>query len=161
MSRSSTVEHTTDNRVMEVRFFPRQPCQQGKCPTDSHKVGLVGALPTAGTSLGRWRSGPTHRSAKPENRGFESHSSLHFSERYIMSDQIISEELMQYITRIETINAEIDEKKIDRKEVYSELKSVGYVPKTVRQIIRLRKLEAHVRLEEEALLDTYKNAVGL
>lgn len=78
-----------------------------------------------------------------------------------MSDQIISEELMQYITRIETIDAEIDEKKIDRKEVYSELKSVGYVPKTVRQIIRLRKLEAHVRLEEEALLDTYKNAVGL
>jgi uncharacterized protein (UPF0335 family) len=79
----------------------------------------------------------------------------------IMSDTIISEELMQYITRIETIEAELEEKKIDRKEVYSELKSVGYVPKTVRQIIRLRKLEAHVRLEEEALLDTYKNAVGL
>lgn len=78
-----------------------------------------------------------------------------------MSDQIISEELMQYITRIETIEAELEEKKIDRKEVYAELKSVGYVPKTVRQIIRLRKLEAHVRMEEEALLDTYKNAVGL
>jgi uncharacterized protein (UPF0335 family) len=78
-----------------------------------------------------------------------------------MSDQIISEELMQYITRIETIEAELEEKKIDRKEVYAELKSVGYVPKTVRQIVRLRKLEAHVRLEEEALLDTYKNAVGL
>ena len=78
-----------------------------------------------------------------------------------MSDQIISDELMQYITRIETIEAELEEKKIDRKEVYAELKSVGYVPKTVRQIIRLRKLEAHVRMEEEALLDTYKNAVGL
>jgi uncharacterized protein (UPF0335 family) len=78
-----------------------------------------------------------------------------------MSDTIISEELMQYITRIETIEAELEEKKTDRKEVYSELKSVGYVPKTVRQIVRLRKLEAHVRLEEEALLDTYKNAVGL
>ena len=78
-----------------------------------------------------------------------------------MSDQIISEELMQYITRIETIEAELEEKKIDRKEVYAELKSVGYVPKTVRQIVRLRKLEEHVRMEEEALLDTYKNAVGL
>ena len=78
-----------------------------------------------------------------------------------MSDQIISEELMQYITRIETIEAELEEKKTDRKEVYAELKSVGYVPKTVRQIVRLRKLEAHVRMEEEALLDTYKNAVGL
>jgi len=78
-----------------------------------------------------------------------------------MSDVIISDELMQYITRIETIDAEIDEKKIDRREVYSELKSVGYVPKTVRQIVRLRKLEDHVRMEEEALLDTYKNAVGL
>ncbi len=78
-----------------------------------------------------------------------------------MSDQIISDELMQYITRIETIEAELEEKKIDRKEVYAELKSVGYVPKTVRQIVRLRKLEDHVRMEEEALLDTYKNAVGL
>ena len=78
-----------------------------------------------------------------------------------MSDQIISDELMQYITRIETIEAELEEKKIDRKEVYAELKSVGYVPKTVRQIVRLRKLEEHVRQEEEALLDTYKNAVGL
>ena len=78
-----------------------------------------------------------------------------------MSDQIISDELMQYITRIETIEAELEEKKTDRKEVYSELKSVGYVPKTVRQIVRLRKLEEHVRMEEEALLDTYKNAVGL
>jgi len=78
-----------------------------------------------------------------------------------MSDQIISDELMQYITRIETIESELEEKKIDRKEVYAELKSVGYVPKTVRQIVRLRKLEEHVRMEEEALLDTYKNAVGL
>jgi uncharacterized protein (UPF0335 family) len=78
-----------------------------------------------------------------------------------MSDVIISDELMQYITRIETIEAELEEKKTDRKEVYSELKSVGYVPKTVRQIVRLRKLEDHVRMEEEALLDTYKNAVGL
>lgn len=78
-----------------------------------------------------------------------------------MSDVIISDELMQYITRIETIEAELQEKKIDRKEVYAELKSVGYVPKTVRQIVRLRKLEDHVRMEEEALLDTYKNAVGL
>ena len=78
-----------------------------------------------------------------------------------MSDQIISDELMQYITRIETIETELEEKKIDRKEVYAELKSVGYVPKTVRQIVRLRKLEEHVRMEEEALLDTYKNAVGL
>jgi len=78
-----------------------------------------------------------------------------------MSDVIISDELMQYITRIETIEAELEEKKTDRREVYSELKSVGYVPKTVRQIVRLRKLEDHVRMEEEALLDTYKNAVGL
>jgi uncharacterized protein (UPF0335 family) len=78
-----------------------------------------------------------------------------------MSDTIISDELMQYILRIETIEAELQEKKIDRKEVYAELKSVGYVPKTVRQIVRLRKLEEHVRMEEEALLDTYKNAVGL
>ena len=74
---------------------------------------------------------------------------------------IISDELLQYITRIENIEVEIDEKKIDHKAVYSELKGEGYIPKTVRQIVRLRKLETHIRQEEEALLETYKIAVGL
>lgn len=78
-----------------------------------------------------------------------------------MSDIIAVDQLRQFIERIETIEAEIDEKKTDRKEVYSELKGEGFDVKAVRKIVRLRKLEAHVRQEEDMILDTYRNAVGV
>ena len=38
---------------------------------------------------------------------------------------------------------------------------LGYDTKTIRAIVRLRKMESHVRQEAEALLDTYKAALGL
>ena len=40
-------------------------------------------------------------------------------------------------------------------------KARGYDTKTMRAIVRLRKMENHVRQEAEALLDTYKAALGL
>ena len=49
----------------------------------------------------------------------------------------------------------------DIKDVYSEAKSTGYDPKIMRQIVRLRKLKPDDRREMEAILDTYKNALGL
>ena len=78
-----------------------------------------------------------------------------------MSDIIAVDQLRQFIERIETIEDEIDEKKTDRKEVYSELKGEGFDAKAVRKIVRLRKLEAHVRQEEDMILDTYRTAVGV
>ena len=49
----------------------------------------------------------------------------------------------------------------DIKDVYAEAKARGYDPKTMRTVVRLRKMEKHVREESEALLDTYKAALGL
>jgi len=40
-------------------------------------------------------------------------------------------------------------------------RSRGYDPKTMRTVVRLRKMENHARQEAEALLDTYKAALGL
>jgi len=78
-----------------------------------------------------------------------------------MSDIIAVDQLRLFIERIETIEAEIDEKKTDRKEVYSELKGEGFDAKAVRAIVRLRKKEAHIRQEEDMILDTYRNAIGI
>jgi uncharacterized protein (UPF0335 family) len=78
-----------------------------------------------------------------------------------MSDIIAVDQLRLFIERIENIEAEIDVKKIDLKEVYSELKGEGFDTKAVRKIVRLRKLEAHVRQEEDMILDTYRSAVGV
>lgn len=78
-----------------------------------------------------------------------------------MSDIVAVDKLRQFIERIETIEAELDEKKSDRKDVYSELKGEGFDTKAVRKIVRLRKMEAHIRQEEDMILETYRNAVGV
>jgi uncharacterized protein (UPF0335 family) len=41
------------------------------------------------------------------------------------------------------------------------MKSQGFDTKTVKRIIKLRKMEPHARVEAEALLSTYMDAVGM
>jgi uncharacterized protein (UPF0335 family) len=65
------------------------------------------------------------------------------------------------IERIERLEEEKKGIADDIKDVYGEAKSTGYDPKIMRQIVRLRKLAPDDRREMEAILDTYKNALGL
>jgi uncharacterized protein (UPF0335 family) len=74
---------------------------------------------------------------------------------------VAAEELRLLIERIERLEEEKKAIADDVKDVYGEAKSRGYDPKTMRAIVRLRKMENHVREEAEALLDTYKAALGL
>lgn len=74
---------------------------------------------------------------------------------------VAGEQLRQFIERIERL--EEDKKNIgeDIKEVYAEAKSTGFDAKIMRQIIRIRKMDASERQEQEALLDLYKHALGM
>ena len=65
------------------------------------------------------------------------------------------------IERIETLEAEKQGIADDVKDTYSEAKSRGYDTKIMRQIVRLRKMEAHARQEADMLLDTYRAALGI
>ena len=47
------------------------------------------------------------------------------------------------------------------RDVYAEAKAVGYDPKMMREIIRLRKMKPDDRAQMEMILDTYKAALGL
>ena len=65
------------------------------------------------------------------------------------------------IERIERLEEEKKGIGDDIKDVYNEGKAVGYDTKIMRQIIRLRKMKPDDRREMEAILDTYKNALGI
>ena len=65
------------------------------------------------------------------------------------------------IERIERLEEEKKGMADDIRDVYNESKSQGYDIKTMRTIVRLRKMEKNARDEAEALLDTYKAALGL
>jgi uncharacterized protein (UPF0335 family) len=78
-----------------------------------------------------------------------------------MTESIAADELRLLIERIERLEEEKKSFADDIRDVYSEAKSRGYDAKIMRQIVRLRKMESHDRQEMEAILDTYKAALGL
>ena len=47
------------------------------------------------------------------------------------------------------------------KEVFSKAKFMRYYPKIMRKILYLRKMNIGERLEQEAILNTFMNALGI
>lgn len=78
-----------------------------------------------------------------------------------MSDSISAEQLRLFIERIERLEEEKKGIADDIKDVYAEAKSTGFDAKTMRSIVKLRRMEKHHRDEADALLETYRNALGL
>lgn len=78
-----------------------------------------------------------------------------------MSDNVAADQLRLFIERIERLEEEKKGMADDIRDVYSEAKSQGYDAKTMREIVKLRKMEKRVRDEREALLETYKAALGM
>ena len=74
---------------------------------------------------------------------------------------IAADQLRLFIERIERLEEEKKGIADDIKDVYAEAKGTGFDTKTMKAIVRLRKMEANARAEAEALLDTYKTALGL
>lgn len=78
-----------------------------------------------------------------------------------MSDNIAAYQLRLFIERVERLEEEKKGITDDIKDVYLEMKSQGYDTKTVRQIVRLWKMEKNARDEADALLEMYRSALGL
>jgi uncharacterized protein (UPF0335 family) len=74
---------------------------------------------------------------------------------------VAADQLRLFIERIERLEEEKKGISDDIKDVYAESKSNGYDTKTMRAIVRLRKMETHARQEADALLETYRSALGL
>ena len=78
-----------------------------------------------------------------------------------MSDSISAEQLRLLIERIERLEEEKKGISDDIKDVYGEAKATGFDAKTMRVIIRLRKMDKHALDEADALIETYRAAMGM
>jgi uncharacterized protein (UPF0335 family) len=74
---------------------------------------------------------------------------------------VAGERLKSFVERIERLEEEKRALAADIKEVYSEAKSAGFDIKTMREIIKIRRMDEDDLDEREALLDTYKRALGM
>jgi uncharacterized protein (UPF0335 family) len=78
-----------------------------------------------------------------------------------MVDNVSADQLRLFIERVERLEEEKKGISDDIKDVYAEAKGTGFDAKIMKQIVRLRKKTRDARMEEEALLETYKAALGL
>ena len=74
---------------------------------------------------------------------------------------VAGDQLRSYIERIERLEEEKANLATDVREVFAEAKANGYDVKTMRQVLKLRKMEPADRSEQEYLIDTYLRALGM
>jgi len=70
-------------------------------------------------------------------------------------------QLRQFIEQLERLEEEKKALAADIRDKFAEAKAVGFDPKIMKQIMRLRKQPKDDRDEEEALLATYMHALGM
>lgn len=74
---------------------------------------------------------------------------------------VTADEIRQFVERVEQLEHEKKDILDQIKEVFAEAKARGYDTKALRKIIALRKRDKDQVAEEEAILDLYKQALGM
>jgi uncharacterized protein (UPF0335 family) len=74
---------------------------------------------------------------------------------------VAAERLKGFIERLERLEDERRDVAEQIKDVFAEAKGEGFDIKTMRQVLKLRKMKPHDRSEQEELLEVYKAALGM
>ena len=69
--------------------------------------------------------------------------------------------LKAFVERVERLEEEKKALSDDIRDVYAEAKANGFDVKALRQVVRLRKQDVDERKEQEAILETYLQALGM
>ncbi len=77
------------------------------------------------------------------------------------SGGVAAERLTSFIERLERLEDEKRDVGDQIKDVFAEAKGEGFDVKTMRQVLKLRRLKPHDRSEQEELLEVYKAALGM
>ena len=77
------------------------------------------------------------------------------------SYRVTADELRQFIERFERLEMEKKDIADQQKEVMAEAKARGYDTKVMRKLVALRKRDPNDISEEEAVLELYKEALGM
>ena len=70
------------------------------------------------------------------------------------------QQLLSIVERVERLNEDKKSLLEDIREIFSEAKGNGYDVKALRTVIRMRAQDPNERAEQEAIIDSYANALG-
>ena len=73
---------------------------------------------------------------------------------------IAHERLKSFVERLEAVEDEITDRRIDLRAIYAEAKGEGFDTKILRKVIARRRKDEQARREEDELLELYESAIG-
>lgn len=97
----------------------------------------------------------------PENAGAKAALEEFVGDALKNNGNVAGERLRLFMERVERLDEEIKALNEDKSDVFKEMKDSGFDTKTVKRILKLRKMQPHERQEAEALLQTYMNSLGM
>lgn len=74
---------------------------------------------------------------------------------------VAADQLRSIVERVERLEEGKAGLAADIRDVFAEARGNGFDVRALRQILKLRKQDAGERDEQEAILDTYKHALGM
>ena len=77
------------------------------------------------------------------------------------NDTVAVKQLRNLVDRIERLEAERSDLSTDIREIYTEAAACGFDKKALREIIKLRKLEQEVRIQQQEMVNLYKQALDM
>jgi uncharacterized protein (UPF0335 family) len=78
-----------------------------------------------------------------------------------VAHRFAKDHLKAFVERIERLEEEKKALSEDIKDIYAEAKGNGFDVKALRQVIKIRKQDKDERAEQEAILETYLQALGM
>ncbi len=75
--------------------------------------------------------------------------------------RVTADELRQFVERFERLEMEKKDIADQQKEVMAEAKGRGYDTKVLRKLVTIRRRDPQEISEEEAVLELYKEALGM
>lgn len=77
------------------------------------------------------------------------------------ANRFAKDHLKAFVERVERLEEEKKALSDDIRDVYAEAKANGFDVKALRQVVKLRKQDVDERKEQEAILETYLQALGM
>lgn len=76
-------------------------------------------------------------------------------------DSVAQDQLKAFVERIERMEEEKAAIAADIRDIYAEAKGNGFDVKVLRQVVKIRKQDHSERMEQEAILELYMQALGM
>lgn len=102
-----------------------------------------------------------HQAVRKKNGAPVTKPDNEFDQMALDSYRVTADELRAFIERWERLEQEKKDLADQQKEVMAEAKARGYDTKIIKKVIALRKREPDDIAEEEAVLEMYKEALGM